>query len=285
MKALKLVVFFYLLIIMLACAAPSKFEVRSLSIIPSECMVGEKVKIMAEVSNVGGQEGIYTAMLKMNGVIVSSSNITVNSAAPKAVSFDLITDKSGTHDVSIDNLHKTLIVKPQLRKVELKYDSGLVTNYLVMVEGGHLISYIPPAVPFIIKTVRVAGALETSLKEPVNFDLEIWDKNNKVIYKKTYPYTTFTHNSRPQPAWKDFDIPDISVTDSFYIHLFTNSTQGVLHIGADDSIKNEHSDVTVKDGQGNTIIPTIWPFNTKSWWGDKSKVNWLIRVVGIAPVQ
>ena len=82
-------------------------------------------------------------------------------------------------------------------------------------------------------------------------------------------------------TWVDVEIPDIEVTDKFYIHVFTDTGRNEgIHIGADDSVINKHSSVTVKDDGSYKIVAT-WPYPTSKWIGDKSKVNWMIRVVGV----
>ena len=76
-------------------------------------------------------------------------------------------------------------------------------------------------------------------------------------------------------------MPDIEVSDKFYVHVHTGTgiMEGI-HIGADDSIVNEHSETTIRTAEGTTRILVDWPYGADWWFGDKSKVNWMIRVVG-----
>jgi len=207
------------------------------------------------------------------------------------VTFLLVKDTPGTYEVGIDELTASLTAKQKLiaKEFELKYDDGTARDALSFWNGGHVVDFEPPATPFIIKTIRIVGGLfdggAGNIEEikKKNFDLEILDKNLNVIYTVTYPYAKFTSFAI---AWSDFEIPDVEVGDKFYVNIHTMSPRYGLHIGADDSVKNEHSDVTVRNTPGNTVIPAWWPYGPTSeyWFGDKSKVNWMIRVVGTAMV-
>ena len=52
-------------------------------------------------------------------------------------------------------------------------------------------------------------------------------------------------------------------------------------MGADDKMNNTHSDLTIRDNGGDSIA-TIWPYASSKWFGDKSRVNWMVRVSGTA---
>lgn len=174
---------------------------------------------------------------------------------------------------------------PVPKEVELKYDNNKSRDALSYT-GGHIVDFSPPTTPFIVKTIRVAGFLSPKADKGVEnktFDLEILDKDLKVIYTVAYPYSRFSSTAT---SWVNFEVPDVNVNDKFYIHVYTQSPRYGLHIGADDSVVNEHSDVTSKDAAGNVLILAFWPYGPSSeyWFGDKSKVNWMIRVVGTTMV-
>jgi hypothetical protein len=181
------------------------------------------------------------------------------------------------------------------KEVELKYDDGQARDCISTVSpsfGGHIVDFSSPAMPFTIKKVRIAGGISSFarvLAKGKTFDLQILDKNLKVLYSATYPYTRFPVFAA---VWVEFEVPDIEVTDKFYIHIYTDSPYPGLYIGVDDSVINQHSDVTVRTAEGTITILAKWPYNSSLydpnivakwpslWWGDKSKVNWMIRVEG-----
>ena len=186
----------------------------------------------------------------------------------------------------------TLLIAPSACKspaeIELKYDDGTARDSIsahVPWLGGHIVDFSPPATPFTIKKVRIAGTLDSrALKaiEGKTFDVEIWDKDQKILYSATFPYTKFTVDAT---SWVEFEVPDIEVTDKFYAHIYTDSPWPGLHIGADDSVVNEHSDTTIRTAEGVASILARWPYMATVWFGDKSKVNWMIRVVGMIMVR
>ncbi len=272
-----------------ACAKPAEFELMSLDITPPEVTAGDPVSVTAGVKNIGGSEGIYTAVLTIDGATVETKEVALAPGASETVTFSLVKDTPGTYQVGIGELTSSLTVKQKLvaKEFELKYDDGTARDSIsaqVPWLGGHIVDFSPQATPFTIKKVWIAGALDSrALKaiEGKTFDVEIWDKDQKVLYSATYPYTKFNVDAT---TWVEVEVPDIEVTDKFYAHIYTDSPWPGLHIGADDSIVNEHSDTTIRTAEGVATILARWPYMATVWFGDKSKVNWMIRVVGTAMV-
>jgi hypothetical protein len=158
------------LIFPLACKAPAAFEVVSLDITPPEMMAGETATVNADVRNIGGTEGAYTAILAVDSVEVEKKDITLLPGAGGTVSFALVESKAGTYQVAVGGVSSNIVVKPKLvaKEMELKYDDGegrvlyqrcsSVTEVLNQV--GFLINFLPPAVPFTVKKVLINGAIK-----------------------------------------------------------------------------------------------------------------------------
>jgi hypothetical protein len=129
--------------------------------------------------------------------------------------------------------------------------------------------------------VRIGGALFGTGWEGKNFDVEIWDKDCKVLHSATYPVTKFTVNAA---TWLDVEVPDIKVSDKFYVHVYTGTVKGAgLSLGADNSVLNKHSEITIRTADGRVSLRQDWSYSGTgelSWIADKSKVNWMIRVIG-----
>jgi len=263
---------------------PAEFEVTSLDITPSEATTGETVSITAVVENIGGSEGTYAATLTVDGATVETKQVTLSAGASETVTFSLMKDTPGTYQVGIGGLTSTLTVEPKLvaKEVELKYDDGTARDCISTIApmfGGHIVDFSPPATPFTIRKVGIAGELSSYATgiEGKTFDVEILDKDLEVLHSATYPYTKFTIDAT---TWVELEVPDIEVTDKFYVHIYTDSPYPGLHIGADDSVVNEHSNVTTRTAEGTVVILAQWPYYADNWFGDPSKVNWMIRVVG-----
>ena len=120
------------------------------------------------------------------------------------------------------------------------------------------------------------------------FEIEIWDRNRKVLYHKAYQATMFPIDmsgpgKKPKVhGWVDVDIANVEVTDGFYVHVW-RGTSGIrgIHIGVDENARNEHCTATVRtDGATKEIESWQRQYLCDCWYNDESKANWMIRVVG-----
>ncbi len=167
---------------------------------------------------------------------------------------------------------------PASMEAELKYDSGRARGLFTLAPSfGYLIDFMPPTTPFTIEKVKIFGALLGTSWEGKDFTVAIWDKDGRLLQSESYPVTEFMVGA---PGWAVLAVPDVQVTDKFYVHVFTGTGRnGGIHIGVDDSVVNEHSGTTIKKS-GLYYINTEWPFKIGSWIDDKSKANWMIRAAG-----
>ena len=178
------------------------------------------------------------------------------------------------------------VTEPVLEEeeIELKYDDGVTMAYISVIPPivtGYLVDFTPRHTPFTIRKVLMCGRLYGTGWEDKSFEVEIWDKDYNVLHSATYPVTKFSES----PTWLEVEIPDIQVTDKFYVHVYTGTGIGEgIHMGADDSVTNEHSNVTIREGDTDKQLDS-WPYLPSVWFGDKSKVNWMIRVVGTTEVS
>lgn len=167
---------------------------------------------------------------------------------------------------------------PMLKEVELKYDDGEFRDCIAF-PGGFIVDFIPPSVPFTVNKIRVYGALYGSERPKKDFDVEIWNKSYKILWSSSYPIDKFQTGN---PSWVDFDVPAIQVSDKFFVHVYTGTgrLQGI-HIGADDSVTNLHSGITLRTKDGTTRIGfSSWIRAGGMWFEDREKVNWMVRVTG-----
>ncbi len=93
---------------------PAAFELSNLSIMPSFSKVwelltfvvktGEEVTITVDVTNYGGQEGNYGALLKINGVTQAGKEITLGAGQWQKIVFTVTENEPGSYVVEIGNL-------------------------------------------------------------------------------------------------------------------------------------------------------------------------------------
>ncbi|MBL7208997.1 MAG: hypothetical protein ISS52_02755 [Dehalococcoidia bacterium] len=270
--------------------APAEFEVVSLDVTPPEVRAGDSVSVTAEVKNIGGSEGVYTATLTIDGAQVETKDVSVAPGGTETASFSLVKDEAGTYQVAVGDLSSSLVVQEKApvfvaKEIELKYDDAWAEGSLAWI-GGYLVDFSPPTVPFVIDKICICGCLYGNGLEDFNFEMEIWDKNQSILYTATYPVNKF--GICPPSSLVELEVPGIEVMDTFYVHIWRGICKGRtspdgLLICVDDTPVNEHSQATIRTHEGTNTILDYWPYSRShpnEWFGDKSKVNWMIRVVG-----
>ncbi|MCJ7768943.1 MAG: Ig-like domain-containing protein, partial [Dehalococcoidales bacterium] len=66
--------------------------------------VGEDATVTALISNFGGQEGTYTAILKKDGVVIATQDITLSPGQNQIITFDITGNEPGDYVVEIGGL-------------------------------------------------------------------------------------------------------------------------------------------------------------------------------------
>lgn len=171
------------------------------------------------------------------------------------------------------------------REVELKYDDGTAEDTVSSSRGGYLVGFSPPSIPFVVNKIRMYGEAYSS--ERTEFELQIWDQEQKALFSATYPFTLFPPAAKGR-GWVEVLVPEIEVKTDFFIHLYTGTGrqggQDGVQLGADNSTRNRHSSLTTLTSEGTYKIRDGWGNYMQSmWFADKNKVTWMIRVVGGSP--
>ncbi len=284
--------------VLCSCAQPlqeqsANFEIVSLGVAPSRVMAGEEAVVTAQVANTGGLAGNFKAELTMNGEPAASRVIMILPGKIGRLSFTVSPDKPGTYKIQLGSAGATLTVGAvEEREVELKYDSGVSRDALwAGHNNGFLISFTPPAKPFILKKVSVCAGIYGVAWEGKTFDLHILDTFNTPLFSQTYAIAKIPVKGafpyRP-PSWVDFDIPPFNIENDFMVYFFTGTGMHKgIQVGVDDSVTNEHSDLA--SGRPPNMAPVAIDtfYNSTFWYSDRSKVNWMIRASGSArmPVE
>ena len=279
----------------IACAssAPSaQFEITSLDIKPAEITVGETTIISALVTNTGRAGGVYYATLSVDGEKIGTKDINLDPGSTRTVTFSLSKDKAGSYEIGIGKRSATLTVTSRrvAKPVEIGYDNGIAKDYLSLVKPatGYAVGFVSPPDPFTVSKVRVFGLVYGSPGFHIaDSDLQIWGKDKKVLYTTSFPgdgfplITRLGDNTGAAGAWANIEIPNVKVEGDFYIHIYTGIPAGQgFRMGAESTVINNHSDVTVRGGNGIDNLVPNWPYAPVYWYGDKSRVNWMVRVAG-----
>jgi len=262
----------------LQCAKPPEFEVVSIDVVPKEIYIGEPASITATIKNIGGCEGIFPVNLMVNGSAIQTKLVAIKPGENEIVNFTITQNKSSEYNIQIGTLNTNLIVKKNIEKknIELKYDDGIAdfTN-LAYIKGGYIIDFMPPAIPFTIKSVKIYAHFlnrDSNDIEGETIDLQILTRDLVVLYSKKYPLSEFPRDSLPQKHyWKEFAVPDITIQDMFYIHINSYSQKIVdiaknfpsrfsapwgLVIAMNNNTEDIHSTVTTMENNGTITLAT-----------------------------
>jgi parallel beta-helix repeat protein len=87
------------------------FKVSDLLISPTEVEVGETVSISVNVINAGDISGTFTIILKVNGSVEATRDVTLAGGESVVVTFELSKDAPGTYEIEVDGLRGTFSVK------------------------------------------------------------------------------------------------------------------------------------------------------------------------------
>jgi len=92
-------------------ARPASFTLSEFSVVPHIVQVGEPVTAGITVSNIGGCEGSYTLVLKVNDVIEDSKEVALAIGESQEVSFEVIRESAGDYSVDINGRTASFVVK------------------------------------------------------------------------------------------------------------------------------------------------------------------------------
>jgi len=169
------------LVIIVSVIAPSaaKFTITSFTVTPKEVIPGKSVTITASVENTGGTEGVYHAVLFIDGEETESKGITLAAGEEEIISFRVTNDVAGIHKVELGQLADTFKVLKVLKPAGFKVSSldiapnpvevGEETRVRISienvgeVEGTYIASLVVDGVIEQTKEVTLAGGTTESV--------------------------------------------------------------------------------------------------------------------------
>ena len=89
---------------------PAEFQVADLTISPAEAGVGQSIRISANVTNVGEEEGNYSMSLKVNDVVREIKTVQLLGNESRALDFSVTENREGNYYVKIENLNGTFVI-------------------------------------------------------------------------------------------------------------------------------------------------------------------------------
>jgi len=92
-------------------ARPASFTLSEFSVMPHIVQVGEPVTAGITVNNMGGCEGRYTLVLKVNDVIEDSREVTLAIGESQEVSFEVTREGAGDYSMDVNGHTASFVVK------------------------------------------------------------------------------------------------------------------------------------------------------------------------------
>ena len=117
---------------------PATFSTSNLTVTPLHIKPGDTVAVSVAVTNTGDLQGVYTVILKVNGVAEDSHVITLAGGDSGNVNFTITKNKVGTYAISIDTLSASLVVRAPITTATTQpppADKPRSTNIPVIVGG------------------------------------------------------------------------------------------------------------------------------------------------------
>jgi hypothetical protein len=273
-----------------SCAEPAKplmpvFRVVSLLVDPGTIQTGQEVTVTAEVQNTGNIDGIYQAVLSVNGEKLPAQPISIPPGKIGRATFRISRDKPGQYDLTMGNTSAVLAVKKYVeRPAEISYCSEKPVDFLFAgTNSGHLVDFTPPDASFVLEKINICGGIYGSGWHGKSFEIFVLDKSMEKVTSLVTPITVFPQLEQrlmQMPVWREFEMDSIRLPEKFYVYVYTNAPrlQG-LHLGVDKGTVNQHSDVAAGLPPDLTLVDMakLYP---GQWSADRSKVNWMVRVIG-----
>jgi hypothetical protein len=96
--------------VMLGSCQEASFEVGNLVIEPASALAGETITVSVDVSNTGGAEGIYDAILMVDSEQVANDLVALTGEDRKTVTLEFTAGDPGEYEVQIAELSGILYV-------------------------------------------------------------------------------------------------------------------------------------------------------------------------------
>ncbi len=89
---------------------PAAFTIAEMGMDPGMPEPGDNVTVSVKVTNIGGQQGTYKVVLKVDDVTIKTQDVTLAGGASQVVNLTIIAGKLGTYTIKIGELTCTMEV-------------------------------------------------------------------------------------------------------------------------------------------------------------------------------
>jgi hypothetical protein len=118
---------------------PASFAVSDLKVTPTSMKTGEQVTITATVTNSGGSQGSYKAVLEINGADEAEKELTLDPQQAKEVTFTVSKNTAGNYSVAIGSQSGSFAVSSQTPAQTTSKSPFSSVGIIVLALGGLLV--------------------------------------------------------------------------------------------------------------------------------------------------
>jgi hypothetical protein len=205
----------------------AEFEVGPLTVIRSGVSVGEMSTVSTTVTNTGGVQGNYTAVLTIDGQQADTKVVSIGPGGTEAVAFQVNRSAPGSYKLEIGN--STALLNVYQWPYRIQYDLGKPAGEPLSVAGdyGHIVHFSPPATPFKIQKIELyvhAIVAKDSDWYDRSVTARIWDSSRtQILWSVSLPWRDFWNDVGS--FWKEIEVPSVSANGDFYVEIVTHSPQ------------------------------------------------------------
>jgi hypothetical protein len=271
----------------------AEFEVGPLTVVRNGVGIGEAATVSASVTNTGGIQGTYNAVLKVDGQQADQKDVAIGSGATELVSFQVTKNATGSYKLEIDGSSATLNVYQWPYTIQYDLGGTYGESLSLANDYGHIVHFTPPTTPFKIQKidVYVQAIVSTDSDWDNRFvTVRIWDSGRtQQLWSADFPWRDFRNDVGS--FWKTIQVPNVSTDGDFYVEIVTHSNQfqgeivawqwgpevrPAIFVGYDRPNPYETSTISLtktRSGISNMGQPVEIPTKYEG-------LNWLIRVDG-----
>jgi hypothetical protein len=205
----------------------AQFSVGPLSVVRGGTSVGETATVSTTITNTGGIQGTYKAVLTVNGNQVGQKDVSIVPGGTGSVNFQVAENDPGKYTLAIGDSSATLNVYkwPYI----IQYDLGNAASELLSVAGdnGHIVHFTPPTTPFKIQKIDMyiqGMAYNDSTWDKRFVTVRIWNSGrNQQLWSIDLPWRKFWNDVGS--FWQDVPVPNVRSDGDFYVEVVTHSDQ------------------------------------------------------------
>jgi hypothetical protein len=204
--------------------AYADFEVGPLTIMRDGVSVGEVATVSTIVVNTGDVEGIYKAVLTVDGNEVDGKDVPVDAKGAEVITFQVAEDATGSYELAIGESTAMLNVYEWPYKIQ--YDVGNLEGILSIAgDLGHIVRFTPPATPFRVQKIELYVKTRVADKSDWGdryFTVRIWNSDkSKQLWSENMKWYAFY--SEAASFWKEIEVPNVTANGDFWVEIVTHS--------------------------------------------------------------